>query len=80
MARSVKLVILMAAIENHLKSRHYWLAQNNAGWQSRQTGLQGCQDDKAVRPACYVWCLLLAPLFFEVDANICKTKQQTNIC
>jgi hypothetical protein len=43
MARSV-LVILMAATENHLKSRHYWLAQNNAGWPSRQTGLQGCQQ------------------------------------
>ncbi len=30
-------------------------------------GRQAYKAAKAVRPACFVLCLLLAPLFFEVD-------------
>jgi hypothetical protein len=42
-------------------------ASTSSGHKTKQAGHQGCQADKAVRLACFVLCLLLAPLFFEVD-------------
>ncbi len=44
-------------------SRQTGRLSRQAGWQGRQAGWQGRQADKELMSACFVLCLLLAPLF-----------------
>ncbi len=72
MARTACLVCLVSTVsvccqKKTLEKQALVVAQNKADKPSRQIGLQSCQADKAVRPACFVLCPLLTFLFFEGD-------------
>ncbi len=72
MAHTCCLVVKVSYVSGHhkntFKKQALVAGTNKAGWLSSQTGLKGlkgCWAEKAVRPACFVLCPLLAPLFFD---------------